>query len=56
MDPRQARIVELRYFVGLSIQETAEVLGVSDRTVNREWLMAKAWLFKELKGVRSGGE
>jgi RNA polymerase sigma factor (TIGR02999 family) len=47
-DPRQARIVELRYFTGLSIEETAEVIGVSPATVKREWAVARAWLFREL--------
>ncbi len=44
VDEQQARIVELRYFGGLSIAETAEVLDVSPRTVNREWSLARAWL------------
>ncbi|MEM1176866.1 MAG: sigma-70 family RNA polymerase sigma factor [Acidobacteriota bacterium] len=48
LDPRQARIVEMRYFAGLKIEETAEVLGVSARTVKREWQMARAWLKREL--------
>ncbi|MEO1084916.1 MAG: sigma-70 family RNA polymerase sigma factor [Acidobacteriota bacterium] len=48
LDPRQARIIELRYFAGLKIEETAEVLGVSSRTVKREWQMARAWLKREL--------
>lgn len=43
-DPRQERIVELRYFGGLTIEETAAVLGISDDTVVREWTIAKAWL------------
>jgi RNA polymerase sigma-70 factor (ECF subfamily) len=47
-DPRKCRIVELRYFGGLSIEETAEVLGVSATTVRREWTMAKAWLRREI--------
>jgi RNA polymerase sigma factor (TIGR02999 family) len=47
-DPRKSRIVELRFYGGLSIEETAEVLGVSERTVKREWRLAKAWLFYEL--------
>ncbi len=47
-DPEKCRIVELRYFGGLSIEETAEVLGVSVATVNRGWRTAKAWLYKEL--------
>ena len=49
LDPRQARIVELRYFGGLTMDETAEVLGVAPRTVTREWNIAKAWLYGELK-------
>jgi RNA polymerase sigma factor (TIGR02999 family) len=47
-DPQQARIVELRYFGGLSIEETAEVVGVSPATVKREWSTAKMWLHREL--------
>lgn len=48
IDARKARIVELRYFVGLSVEETAEALEISDITVKREWLKAKAWLFREM--------
>jgi RNA polymerase sigma factor (TIGR02999 family) len=48
LDPQQARIVELRYFGGLSVEETAEVMGISSRTVKRDWAMAKAWLREEL--------
>ncbi len=48
MDEQQARIVELRFFGGLSIEETAEVIGVSPATVKRDWAMAKAWLYREL--------
>jgi len=48
IDPQQARIVELRYFGGLSVEETAAVLGVSERTVKRDWSMAKAWLYAEI--------
>lgn len=47
-DQRQAKIVELRFFGGLTIEETAEVLGISPATVKREWLIAKAWLFRQL--------
>ena len=47
-DARQSRVVELRYFAGLSIDETAEALGVSAATVEREWAMAKAWLYQRL--------
>ena len=48
IDPEQARIVELRYFVGYSNEETAEALGISPATVKRRWTMARAWLFREL--------
>lgn len=48
IDARKSKIVELRYFGGLTSEETAEVLGVSEITVKREWLKAKAWLFREL--------
>jgi RNA polymerase sigma factor (TIGR02999 family) len=47
-DSRMARIVRLRFFAGLSVEETAEALGVSDRTVRREWALARAWLHREL--------
>jgi RNA polymerase sigma-70 factor (ECF subfamily) len=45
IDPRQARVVELRYFGGLSVEETAEVLGITPVRVNRDWKRAKAWLY-----------
>jgi len=48
LDERQARVVELRYFTGLGIEETAEALGISPATVKREWAMARAWLKREL--------
>jgi RNA polymerase sigma factor (TIGR02999 family) len=50
LSPQQGRIVELRYFGGLSIEETAEVLAVSTMTVKRGWAMARAWLHRELTG------
>jgi RNA polymerase sigma-70 factor (ECF subfamily) len=50
IDSRKSRVVELRYFGGLSIEETAEVLGVSVDTVKRDWRMARAWLIAELAG------
>jgi len=50
LDERQSRIVELRYFGGLTEEEIAEVLEISARTVRRDWSVARAWLFKELKG------
>ncbi len=48
-DPRQEKIVEMRFFGGLTVEETAEVLGISTRTVEREWTMARAWLYTQLK-------
>ncbi len=48
VDPRKARVVELRFFGGLSVQETAEVLEISEETVTRDWKVAKTWLFREL--------
>ena len=48
LSPRQAKVVELRFFVGLSIPETAEVMGIAPRTVVREWTVANAWLRREL--------
>ncbi|MEO8131665.1 MAG: sigma-70 family RNA polymerase sigma factor [Bryobacteraceae bacterium] len=50
MDPQQGRIVELRFFGGLSIEETAEVLSISPATVKRDWAVAKAWLYRDLSG------
>ena len=50
IDARKGRVVELRYFGGLSVEETAEVMGVSPETVKRDWKMAKAWLFAALSG------
>jgi RNA polymerase sigma-70 factor (ECF subfamily) len=49
LDQRQARIVELRFFGGLSVEETAGVIGISPKTVKRDWSMAKAWLYGELR-------
>jgi RNA polymerase sigma factor (TIGR02999 family) len=49
-DPLQSRIVELRFFGGLTVKETAEMLEISPRTVNREWEAAKAWLYREMSG------
>lgn len=50
MDERQGRIVELRFFAGLSIEETAEVMELSPATIKREWSLARAWLYRELMG------
>ena len=52
IDVRKARVVELRFFGGLSVEETAEVLEISEETVTRDWRVAKTWLFRELS---SGG-
>ena len=52
IDPRQARVVELRYFGGFTAAETATALDVSLATVNRDWAMARAWLFREIGGGR----
>ena len=49
LDPQHARIVELRYFGGLSVEETAEALSISPATVKRHWTLAKAWLLRELE-------
>jgi len=49
LDPRQARIVELRFFGGLNVEETAELLGISAKTVKRDWAVAKVWLRGELR-------
>ena len=54
--PRKARVVELRFFGGLSVDETAEVLRVSPITVMREWKSAKAWLYRELAGPTANGQ
>jgi RNA polymerase sigma factor (TIGR02999 family) len=48
IDPQQARIVELRYFAGLTVEETAEVMHISPTTVKREWRLARAWLHREI--------
>ncbi|HTP88458.1 MAG TPA: sigma-70 family RNA polymerase sigma factor [Bryobacteraceae bacterium] len=53
LDPQQARIVELRYFGGLSVDETAECLGISPRTVKRDWAVARAWLRAQLAERKS---
>ena len=53
MDERKSRVVELRFFGGLSADETAEVLGVSPDTVLRDWKMAKVWLLREIKRMRA---
>ncbi|MBL8175274.1 MAG: sigma-70 family RNA polymerase sigma factor [Bryobacterales bacterium] len=51
LDPERARVVELRYFAGLTIEETASLMGISDSAVNRDWAFARAWLFRRLQGA-----
>ena len=53
LDPRQSQVVELRYFGGLTVEETAQVLGISAKTVKRDWSVARAWLRRELTGAPS---
>ena len=48
LDPQQSRIIELRFFAGLTIEETSEVLGISPATVKRDWTSARAWLHREI--------
>lgn len=50
LDPQQSRIVELRFFAGLSIEDTSEVLGISPATVKRDWTTARAWLYRAMSG------
>ena len=52
VDPRQSRVIELRFFGGLSVEETAEVLHVSPDTVKRDWRLGKLWLLRELEGAK----
>jgi RNA polymerase sigma factor (sigma-70 family) len=54
LDPRQAQVVELRFFCGLTHKEIAETLSVSERTVKDDWFTAKAWIHREL--VKDGGD
>lgn len=61
LDPRQARVVEMRFFAGLNVEEVAEVLQLSPKTIKRDWSVAKAWLYADLKerhgiDVRTVGE
>jgi len=55
VDPRKRRVVELRFFGGLSMEEAAEVLNVSEKTVRRDWQFAKTWLLRELSGGKGDG-
>ena len=52
-DPRKARVVELRFFGGLSVEETAEALGISARTVHTDWAFARAWLYRTLAAAHA---
>ena len=54
IDERKSRVVEMRFFAGLSVEETAEALGISDKTVMRDWQIAKLWLHRELSGNADG--
>lgn len=54
--PRAAKVVECRFFGGMTIEETADALGVSTSTVSRDWNQAKAWLYREMKKMRSKGK
>jgi RNA polymerase sigma factor (TIGR02999 family) len=54
LDPRQGLIVEMRYFSGMTAEETAEALGISEKTVRRDWTVARAWLHRELRKVHNG--
>ncbi len=51
IDPEQAKIVELRYFAGMSVEEAAEAMGMSPATLKRRWSLARAWLFRELSSA-----
>jgi RNA polymerase sigma factor (TIGR02999 family) len=55
LDPQQGRVVELRFFAGLSVKETAEALGISPATVKRDWATAKLWLYNELRTDEDAG-
>ncbi len=55
IDPRKVQVVEMRFFGGLNVEETAEVLKVSPVTVKRDWRAAKAWLYRELTGGTTDG-
>jgi RNA polymerase sigma-70 factor (ECF subfamily) len=56
LDPRKGDVVEMRFFGGLSVDETAEALGISPETVMRDWKLARAWLFRELTADQRNGE
>jgi RNA polymerase sigma-70 factor (ECF subfamily) len=52
LNPRQAKVVELRYFGGLSVEQVAVILGLAPRSIKRDWAMARIWLFKEIQGTQ----
>ena len=54
LDAQQSRIIELRYFAGLSVEDTAEFLGISPATVKRSWSSARAWLLREMRHTNDG--
>ena len=54
-DPRKARVVELRYFGGLNVRDTAAVLRVSEETVTRDWRLARGWLLHQIRGADGSG-
>ena len=56
MNPQHGRIVEMRFFAGLSIEETAQALGVSAATVKRDWAVARAWLYREIARTSESAE
>lgn len=56
LDPRKGKVVEMRFFGGLSVEETAEALGISPETVMRDWKLARAWLYRELTADQRNGE
>jgi RNA polymerase sigma factor (TIGR02999 family) len=55
LDPRKGKMVEMRFFGGLSVEETAEALGISPETVMRDWKLARAWLYRELSADQTNG-
>src|SRR6185436_19991781 len=54
LEPQQAELIKLRYFVGLKIEESAEILGISEATAKRWWAYARAWLFNEISAPKDG--
>jgi RNA polymerase sigma factor (sigma-70 family) len=54
LDPEKAELVKLRYFVGMTIEQAAQALGISERTAKRHWALARAWLHEEIKSGAAG--